>query len=268
MTTPTANIGTLLRDWRIRRRLSQLDLALEAEVSARHVSFLETGRAMPSRDMLVRLADRLEVPLRERNVMLTAAGYAPLYSERMLDDPDMLVARTAVDRVLAGHEPYPALAVDRTWTMVAANRSVGLLTSGIRPELLEPPVNVLRLALHPDGLAPRVANFDQWREHLLARLARQAEQTGDSVVSSLHEELRGYARPASLGPSREAESDASGVLVPLQLRTDIGMLTFISTITVFGSPLDVTLSELAVEAFFPADSFTVSALQQLAADQG
>src|SRR5215212_2567232 len=190
----TRPIGDLLREWRERRRLSQLALALEAEVSTRHLSFLETGRARPSREMVLRLSERLEVPLRERNRMLLAAGFAPAYPERDLDDPALSVARAAIDRVLAGHEPFPALAVDRHWTLAAANRVVPALLTGVAPELLRPPINVLRLSLHPDGLAAQIANYLEWRDHLLARLSRQVELTADPRLSDLLQELRGYAR--------------------------------------------------------------------------
>ena len=195
----TRPIGDLLREWRERRRLSQLALALDAEVSTRHLSFLETGRARPSREMLLRLTERLEVPLRERNTMLLAAGFAPAYPERDLDDPALGVARAAIDRVLAGHEPFPALAIDRYWTLVAANRVVPALLTGVAPELLQPPINVLRLSLHPDGLAAQIVNLPEWRAHLLARLSRQVELTADPRLSDLLQELGGYARDQARG---------------------------------------------------------------------
>ena len=267
-TTTTLPVGRLLRDWRQRRRLSQLALALDADVSARHLSFLETGRAQPSRDMLLRLADRLDVPLRDRNALLLAAGYAPIYPERDLDDPALRTAREAVDRVLAGHEPYPALAVDRHWTLVAANRAVAPLLAGVHPDLGQPPVNVLRLSLHPEGLPPRIANFGQWREHLLARLRRQAELTADPTFTDLLAELLAYPAPAPTADSHPSirDQDLTGVILPLRLRTDHGLLAFISTTTVFGTPVDVTLSELAIEAFFPADPATAATLRRLADD--
>ncbi len=255
-------VGTQLREWRQRRRLSQLDLAGHAEVSTRHISFMETGRALPSREMVLRLADRLEVPLRERNRLLTAAGYAPLYAERKLDDPAMQVARQAVERVLKAHEPYPALAVDRHWTLVAHNRLVPLLLAGVPDELLAPPLNVLRLSLHPQGLAPRIANLAQWRAHLLHRLRQQVTASGDPVLAALAEELHGY--PGGTAEAAEQIHVDAGVYVPLQLRTPAGLLNFISIITVFGTPTDITLSELALETFFPADDATAQGLQQLA----
>jgi transcriptional regulator with XRE-family HTH domain len=258
-------VGDLLRDWRQRRRLSQLDLALEAEISARHLSFVETGRAQPSRDMVLHLAERLEVPLRERNILLVAAGFAPVFPERPLDDPAMRLARSAVDQVLAGHEPYPALAVDRHWTLVAYNRSVMPLLQGIDPGLVQAPVNVMRLSLHPQGLAPRIINLPEWRTHLFARLRQQIEVSADAVLVELLKELMTY--PASGGPGHRppAPDAGSGIVVPLQLATPAGALSFFSTTMVFGTPVDVTLSELAIESFFPADAFTSETLRQLAA---
>ena len=253
--------GPLLREWRQRRRLSQLELALEAEVSARHLSFVETGRSLPSREMVLHLAERLEIPLRERNALLIAAGYAPVFPERKLDDPALDAARKAVDLVLAGHEPYPAIAVDRHWTLVAANRAVGPFMLVEDESLLQPPLNVLRVSLHPRGVAPRIANFGEWRAHVLERLRRQIEASGDPVLTALHEELRSYPAPAA-APSQHAR-EYNGVIVPIELITDQGILAFFSTTTIFGTPVDVTLSELAVEAFFPADEKTARALRTL-----
>ena len=175
MSVTTRPVGDMLREWRQRRRLSQLELSLEAEISTRHLSFLETGRSQPSREMVLRLAEQLAVPLRDRNVLLQAAGYAQVFPERPLDDPALQIARQAVDQVLAGHEPYPALAVDRHWNLIAANDATMRLVTGVDPALLQPPVNVLRLALHPSGMAPRTANLAEWRAHLLARLGRQIQ---------------------------------------------------------------------------------------------
>jgi transcriptional regulator with XRE-family HTH domain len=262
--TVSRSVGDLLRDWRQRRRLSQLDLALEAEVSARHVSFLETGRAQPSREMLLRLADQLEIPLRDRNTLLVAAGFAPVFPERSLDDPALHAAREAIDLLLAGHEPYPAIAIDRHWTLVAANRALGPLLSGISPELLQPPVNVLRLSLHPDGLAPRIANLRQWRYHLLERLRHQVEITADPTLIDLLNELRRYPAESGSSPHRPT-LDVAGIVVPLQLRTENGLLTFLSTTTIFGTPVDVTLSELAIESFFPANAETAEVLRGMPA---
>lgn len=256
-------IGDLLREWRHRRRLSQLDLACAADISTRHLSFLETGRSTPSRDMLLHLAERLEVPLRERNALLLAAGFAPVYRQRGLDDPALGAARRAIDLVLKGHEPYPALAVDRHWTLVAANAAVPPLLAGIAPALLQPPVNVLRLSLHPDGLAPRIVNLAEWRAHILARLHHQVDLTADATLEVLLGELRSY-KP--VGGARGAGDDGryGGVVVPLQLATPDGTLSFFSTTTVFGTPVDVTLSELAIESFFPADAPTANALRRSA----
>lgn len=255
-------VGDLLRDWRQQRRRSQLDLALDAEVSARHISFLETGRAQPSREMLLRLAEHLEVPLRERNALLTAAGYAPVYAATPLDEPRMAAARQAIEMLLAGHEPFPALAVDRHWNLVVANRAVALLLEGVAPDLLVPPVNVLRVSLHPDGLAPRIGNLRQWREHALARLRQQVEATADSVLAALLDELRDYPTPADSG--RRERVVHSGVVFPLRIRTTAGELMLFSTTTVFGTATDITLSELAIESFFPADATTAEALRRAA----
>jgi transcriptional regulator with XRE-family HTH domain len=193
--THTQGVGKLLREWRQRRRLSQLDLAAEAEISSKHLSFVESGRALPSREMLLHLAEQLAIPLRERNVLLVAAGYAPVFAECSLDDPALQAARKAVELVLAGHEPYPALAIDRHWTMIAANRAIAPLLAGVDRALLEPPVNVLRLSLHPAGLAPRIANLAAWRAHLLARLRRQIELTADVQLIGLQGELSAYPVP-------------------------------------------------------------------------
>ena len=272
------SVGPLLREWRQRRRLSQLDLACEADISTRHLSFLETGRAQPSRDMVLHLSERLDVPLRERNVLLVAAGFAPVFSERRLDDPALGAARRAVDLVLKGHEPYPALAVDRHWTLIAANAPVGRLTASADPSLLAPPVNVLRLALHPKGLAPRTVNLVEWRAHLLARLRRQIDVTADPALIELFKELRDYPATAahrsanggrpSAPPARPDLDQYAGVAVPFRYQTEAGVLSFFSTTTVFGTPVDITLAELAIEAFFPADAATADALRALGASAG
>jgi transcriptional regulator with XRE-family HTH domain len=246
-------LGDHLREWRQRRRMSQMDLALEAEISTRHLSFIETGRSQPSREMLLHLAEQLEVPLRDQNAMLVAAGFAPVFPERALDDPDLGPARRALDLVLAGHEPYPAILVDRRWNLVAGNRAVPLLLQGLAPELLKPPVNVLRVALHPNGLAARTANLAEWRGHLLERLRREIGQTADSGLIELMAELKAYPVPPA--PDRRPQ-DFGGIAVPFQLLTDAGVLSFFSTTTVFGTPVDITLSELALETFLPADAAT------------
>ncbi len=258
-----APFGEHLRQWRQRRRMSQLDLSAEADISTRHLSFVETGRSLPSREMVLRLFERLDVPLRERNTMLMAAGYAPMYRERALDHPALAAARQAVERVLKGHEPFPALAVDRHWNMVAGNRVVQHLLAGVDAALLVPPVNVLRLSLHPQGLAPRIANLGQWRAHLFARLRQQVHATADPVLAALLDELLQYPEPAS--PDDVAlDGELLGVVVPFRLVTPLGVMNFISTTTVFGSPVDVTLQEMAVESFFPADDATAQALRTLA----
>ncbi|RYX88984.1 MAG: XRE family transcriptional regulator [Comamonadaceae bacterium] len=252
--------GEHLRHWRQRRRLSQLDLAQEADISTRHLSFVETGRASPSREMVLRLSERLNIPLRERNALLVAAGFAPMYRERALDDPALAAARRAVELVLKGHEPAPALAVDRHWNLVAANAAVPHLLAGAGAALLAPPVNVLRLSLHPEGLAPRIANLTQWRAHIFERLRQQIGATGDAVLAALLDELMAY--PVTDGAEDlRLDGELLGVAMPFRFRTDTGVLNFISTTTVFGTPVDVTLQELAVESFFPADEFTAQALR-------
>ncbi|HXD40515.1 MAG TPA: helix-turn-helix transcriptional regulator [Ramlibacter sp.] len=255
--------GDSLRHWRQHRRLSQFDLAQEAEISTRHLSFVETGRSLPSREMVLRLAKRLDVPLRERNALLVAAGYAPMYRERPLDDPAQSAAKQAVELILKSHEPYPALAVDRHWNLIAANRMLPHLLAGADPSLLEPPVNVLRLSLHPKGLAPGIVNLAQWRNHLFERLRQQIHATGDTVLTALLEELRGYPLPESAG-NLQLEGEHLGVAMPLRFRSGSGVLSFISTTTIFGTPLDVTLQELALETFFPADAHTGEVLRRLA----
>ena len=256
-------VGVLLRDWRQRRRMSQLHLACEAEISQKHLSFVESGRAAPSRDMVLRLAERLDVPLREQNQLLVAAGYAPIFPERPLHDPALRAAREAIDLVLAGHEPHPALAVDRHWRMVAANRCVLPLVGAIAdPALLAPPVNVLRLSLHPDGLAPRIVNLAEWRAHILDRLRRQVELTADPELAGLLAELAALPRPS--GPPPAVAPGA--LVVPLRLRIASGVvLSLLGTTTVFGTPVDVTLAELALECFYPADPGTAAALRAMAA---
>lgn len=263
-TSPTApTAGALIREWRTRRRMSQLDLALEAEISQRHLSFVESGRSTPSRDMVLHLAEQLEVPLRERNRILLAAGYAPGFAERPLDDPSMGAAMAAVEKVLAGHEPNPALAVDRHWNLIKGNRAMAPFLDGIaNPALLEPPVNVLRLSLHPDGLAPRIVNLIEWRDHLVERLHRLNQAVAEPALYELEQELRAYPMPKRVRPA--SAHDYSAIAVPLRLRFGDTELSFITTITVFGTPLDVTVSEIAVETFFPADERTAAILRTMA----
>ncbi len=254
-------VGELLRSWRRRRSLSQLELALDADVSSRHVSFLETGRSRPSREMVLHLAEHLDVPLRERNALLLAAGYAPVYAERSLDTEEMEPVRAALDRFLRAHEPYPALVLDRRYGLLAANDATQVLLDGVAEALLAPNPNALRITLHPDGLAPRIANLQEWSSHLLMRLRRQALLTGDAELEALHEELAGYP-----GVSTQAPHDGVAgpdIVLPLRLRDEQGELAFFSTISTFGTPVDVTLSELSIEAFYPANARTA---QRLLAD--
>jgi transcriptional regulator with XRE-family HTH domain len=261
MSHATLQFGALLKEWRQRRRVSQLDLACQGEVSTRHLSFLETGRAQPSREMVLHLAEQLEVPLRDRNTLLAAAGFAPMYQERPLGDPGLRPALRAVEAIIHGHMPYPALAVDRHWTLVAANDALPRLLAGVDAALLKPPVNAMRVALHPSGLAPRTINLAQWRAHLLERLRRQAEASADPVLLALLEELRGYPAPRGGRIARETP-DYGDMVVPFELATDAGTMTFLSTTTVFGTPIDITLSELALECFYPANEVTAEMLRR------
>lgn len=249
-------VGELLREWRHRRRLSQLDLALRAEVSTRHVSFVETGRTIPSSAMVLHLAEQLGVPLRERNRLLVAAGHAPVFRQRPLADPDMAKAREAVTAVLRAHEPYPALVVDRRWNLLFANSAVDVFLDGVDPALLEPPVNMMRLGLHPDGFSPRLRNLPQVRAFLLPRLARQVAQTGDPELSALYEEVVSYGSESVLPPP-----DPTDVAMPVRIHHHGVELCFFNTITTFGAPFDVTLEEIAVEAYLPADDETARFLQ-------
>jgi len=258
------HVGEHLREWRQRRHLSQLDLAVDAEISARHLSFVETGRAAPSRDMVLRLAERLEVPLRERNVLLVAAGFAPAFPQRPLDDPMLKSARQAIDLVLKAHEPNPALAYDRHWNLVTANRMVAPLLEGIPERLLGQPFNILRLAFHPEGLASRTVNVAEWCGHLLERLHRQCEATADPELIKLYRDLKAFPLPARAAPL----PPDNNVAIPLKLRHNGEVLSFISTTMVFGTPVDVTLSELALETFFPADDLTAARMRQMAAELG
>lgn len=257
-TPPTLSpAGRLLRAWRRRRGLSQLALALAAETSTRHLSFVETGRSVPSRSMLLRLAGCLEVPLRDRNELLLAAGYAPAHPERDLHAADLDAVLAATRRLLDAHEPFPAVAVDRHWEIVEANRGIAVLTEGCADDLLRPPVNALRLSLHPDGMAPRIANLDRWRARLLGGLRHQARATADPVLDALVAELAAY--PGGETPPDDA---ADSVVTPLRYRWRGGELTFLSTTSVFGAPRDVTVDELAIESFHPADAATRAACER------
>jgi transcriptional regulator with XRE-family HTH domain len=240
--------------------LSQLELALNASVSSRHLSFIETGRARPSREMVLHLAEQLEVPLRERNRLLLGAGYAPLYPERSLEEATMTHVRSALDRFLRAHEPYPAVVLDRHYNLVSANDALMVLTDGVAPELLRPPANALRVTLHPDGMAPRIVNLGQWSAHLLHRLRRQLTITGDPELGELYDELVGYPG-VNAAPLAEAVA-ASDIVLPLRVRNGDGVLSFFSTISTFGTAADITLSELSIEAFYPADAQTAARLLQ------
>ena len=242
--------------------MSQLDLACEAEISARHLSFVETGRSTPSREMILHLAEQLEIPVRERNVLLVAAGYAPVFPERGLDDPQLAAARAAIDQVLEGQKPYPAFAIDRRWNIVASNRALPQMYEGVAAELLQTPVNGLRLSLHPQGLAPRIVNLAEWRAHLLARVRQQIDLSADPELVDLVKELQAYPAPRSV-PGRGG-SRPPGVVVPFQLRVGEDVLSFFSTTMVFGTPIDITLSELAVESFFPTDAETAERVRAMA----
>jgi transcriptional regulator with XRE-family HTH domain len=258
-------VGDLLRQWRERRRLSQLDLALQAEISARHLSFVETGRSTPSREMVLHLAAQLDLPLRERNTLLLAAGYAPVYSETPLDAAQLAGVRAAVRQVLRGHEPYPAVVVDRGWNLVEANAGVALLTEGVAPELLVAPANALRVSLHPEGMAPRILNLGEWRAHLLGRLRRQIAHTADPALVRLYDELHAY--PCAQ-PEPEVELPGPGAIcVPLRLRHGGHELAFFSTVATFGTPLDITVAELVIESFFPADPGTAALLKEWQSDR-
>jgi transcriptional regulator with XRE-family HTH domain len=252
--------GHLLREWRRRRNLSQFQLAAGAAVSARHLSFIETGRARPSREMVLHLADRLQVPLRERNVLLLAAGYAPGFGERALDDEEMAPVRDALERFLEAHEPYPAIVLDRHWKLVLANSALSFLAQDVAPELLEPPANALRATLHPRGMAPRIVNFDEWSAHLVHRVRRELALTGDAEVAALLAEVVAYPGVRDEPPHPEAAA-AGRIALPLRLHHGDGVLSFLSTLTTFGTAADVTLSELSLEAFHPADAETAAALR-------
>ena len=270
------HVGDLLREWRQRRRLSQLELACDAEISTRHLSFVETGRAQPSREMILHLSEKMEIPMRERNILLVAAGYAPVFPERSLEDPALATVRKAIDLILEGQKPYPAFAIDRHWNVVASNRALPEIYQGVAPHLLRPPMNGLRLTLHPEGLAARVANLAEWHEHVASRLRRQIELTADPVLIDLLREFSEYP-----GAKLKKNSDSSsanqrdvreglpsdGIVVPFRLNTMLGLLSFFTTTTVFGTPVDVMLSELAIESFYPADAATAELVHAAASSQ-
>jgi transcriptional regulator with XRE-family HTH domain len=255
-----APIGELLRAWRQRRSLSQLELALGADVSSRHVSFLETGRARPSREMVLRLAEHLEIPLRERNGLLLAAGYAPQYVERSLEEPEMAPIHQALDRFLRAHEPYPAVILDRHYNIVSANDATAVLTEGIAPELRAPPANALRTTLHPDGMASRILNLPEWSAHLLHRLRRQAALTADPELERLYDELSAYPGVALEPPHDGRAGDE--IVLPLRISAGERELAFFSTVSTFGTAVEITLAELIIEAFYPANAATAAHLLQ------
>ena len=257
-------IGDLLREWRERRRLSQLDLALEAEISQKHLSFVELGRAVPSREMILRLCEKLDVPLRERNVLLAAAGFAPVFPERTFGDPSLAAAQRAVDQMLNSLEPNPAFVVDRHWTLLNTNKAAKFLLAAIDVALLEPPINMLRLCLHPLGLTPQIINYSEWRKYILEYLSRQIELTADAFLIELLQELKNYPQPKSVKnePPR-AETDYARAAVALRLASEAGEMSFFVTTTVFGTPIDITLSELAIEVFFPADDNTAEKINRV-----
>jgi transcriptional regulator with XRE-family HTH domain len=257
--TGAPGVGPLLRDWRQRRRMSQLDLSSEAAVSARHLSFVETGRSHPSRELVMHLAEHLDVPLRERNTLLLAAGYAPRFDQTPLAAEEMAPVREALETIMAGHRPFPAVVVDRGWDLVSANEpATTLLTEGVADELLVPPVNAMRIALHPRGLAPRIVNFGEWSAHLVDQVRREARLFGDRRLAELHDEMCGYP---DVNRSPEPADPARRLFVPLHLRTDDGVLAFFSTLATFGTARDVTIEELAIESFFPADAATAAVLR-------
>jgi transcriptional regulator with XRE-family HTH domain len=248
-------VGLLLRDWRQRRRLSQLELALRTDVSARHLSFVENGRSRPTDSMILRLCEQLEIPLRQRNEVLLAGGYAPAFPQHSLSAPPMSAISEAIRQILQAHEPYPAVVIDQHWELVDGNAAVPLLTEGSAACLLEPPVNVLRLSLHPDGMAPRIVNLAEWRAHLLERVQRQIDTSADPVLVELFAELESYPAPDV------QQVDSRALIVPMRYRSPAGELSLFSTTTVFGTPRDVTVSELAIESFYPADEQTTAVLR-------
>ncbi|MFD4022569.1 helix-turn-helix domain-containing protein [Streptomyces sp. NPDC058576] len=277
MTTvlPDTGVGPLLRDWREQRRISQLELALRADSSARHISFIETGRSRPSEDMVLRLAEQLAVPVRERNALLVIAGYAPRYPQTPLDDPAMASLRESLDRLLAAYEPYPALVVDGTYGVVAANRGIALMLDGVSEKLLTPPVNAMRLTLHPEGLAPRIVNLREWRADLLAQMDRQIALERSPALRELHDEVAAYPAPSTEGGTDRAGGHggrgraagatdrrraAAAFALPMLLEHGGRVLSFVSSIATFNTPMDVTVAELAIETFLPADRETAAYL--------
>ncbi|MGW4505959.1 helix-turn-helix domain-containing protein [Streptomyces sp. NPDC004436] len=258
----TTSVGTLLRAWRERRGISQLELAGRADSSSRHISFIETGRSRPSEEMVLRLADHLDVPMRERNSLLFAAGYAPRYAHTALDDPTMGTLREGIQRLLTGYEPYPALVVNATYEVVAANAGITMLLDGLPEHLLTPPLNAMRITLHPEGLAPRIRNLREWRGHLLHQMERQIALARSEPLRALYEEVSAYPvleRPGD-GPPLEP---VAAIALPLVIEHDGHVLSFVSSIATFNTPMDVTVAELAIETMLPADPATVKYLRSL-----
>ncbi|MGW2914641.1 helix-turn-helix domain-containing protein [Streptomyces asoensis] len=260
--------GPLLRAWRERRRMSQLDLALRADSSARHISFVETGRSRPSEEMVLRLAEHLDVPVRERNALLLAAGHAPRYPQTPLDDPALDALRDGLERLLRGYEPYPALVMDARYDVVAANRGIAMLLDGVPDSLLEPPLNAMRLTLHPRGLAPRIHNLREWRGHLLAQMERQIALYRSAPLRELYEEVAAYPVPQDRPGTGDHPADGAAdpvpyFALPMRIEHEGRVLSFISSVSTFNTPMDVTVAELAIETFLPADPATVKYLRKL-----
>ncbi|MFD7912306.1 helix-turn-helix domain-containing protein [Streptomyces sp. NPDC059752] len=259
----TTSVGTLLRAWRERRGISQLELAGRADSSSRHISFIETGRSRPSEEMVLRLAGHLDVPMRERNSLLLAAGYAPRYAHTALDDPAMETLREGIARLLAGYEPYPALVVNAVYDVVAANRGIAMLLDGLPEHLLTPPLNAMRITLHPEGLAPRIHNLKEWRGHLLAQMERQIALARSEPLRALYEEVSAYPVAERPGGDGVPEEPTAYIALPLVIEHDGHLLTFVSSIATFNTPMDVTVAELAIETMLPADPATVKYLHSL-----
>ena len=256
-------VGPLLRAWRERRRVSQLELALRADSSARHISFVETGRSRPSEEMVLRLAEHLDVPVRERNSLLLAAGYAPHYPETPLDDPALDALREGLERLIQCYEPYPALVVDAVYDVVAANRGITMLLDGVPESLLQPPLNAMRLTLHPEGMAPRIRNLGEWRGHLLAQMERQIALHRSEPLRALYEEVAAYPVPEVADDGDEQGSSVPYFALPMRIEHEGRVLSFVSSISTFNTPMDVTVSELAIETFLPADPATAKFLHAL-----